>query len=246
MCGIPPVVSRIWAVSWPAAGPRDSAGRLARAGEALPATAAIAAMTASIRNLITASSSFSRSVTPVTPGTPPTLGVTRPARHRPSGHKLSRPPMPQGLPAHRPPAYPGPARQEASTKATGHVPHHPQAQKTPGPARPRQPARYGAARTAAAPEQPAAAKPGPPHSQRHHQRAGRLQQELHDSPKLAILREPRFHRPAPQARRIRRSAARSHTFPSRAVICTTWRVTGQLIGLPHESWLRVVAVGGWR
>src|SRR5215472_8438689 len=69
-------------------------------------------MTASIRNLITVASSFSRSVTPVTPGTPPTLGVTRPARHRPSGHKLSRPPMPQGLPAHRPPAYPGTAPPE--------------------------------------------------------------------------------------------------------------------------------------
>src|SRR5262249_32542250 len=44
------------------------------------------------------------------PGTPPTLGITRPARHRPSGHKLNRPPMPQGLPptAHRPtPAWPG-------------------------------------------------------------------------------------------------------------------------------------------
>src|SRR5262249_42402583 len=33
------------------------------------------------------------------PGTPPTLGITGPVRHRPSGHKLSRPPMPQGLPA---------------------------------------------------------------------------------------------------------------------------------------------------
>src|SRR5262249_57104217 len=32
-------------------------------------------------------------------GTPPTLGITGPVRHRPSGHKLSRPPMPQGLPA---------------------------------------------------------------------------------------------------------------------------------------------------
>src|SRR5215469_9114119 len=39
------------------------------------------------------------SVTPVTPGTPPTLGITRPARHRPRGHKPTRPPMPQGLPA---------------------------------------------------------------------------------------------------------------------------------------------------
>jgi len=32
-------------------------------------------------------------------GTPPTLGITRPVRHRPSGHKLSRPDMPQGLSA---------------------------------------------------------------------------------------------------------------------------------------------------
>src|SRR5262249_58051190 len=65
------------------------------------------------------------SVTPVTPGTPPTLGITRPARHRPRGHKPARPPMPQGLPA------------------------HPQRTTSPGPARPMQPAPYGAARTAA-------------------------------------------------------------------------------------------------
>src|SRR5215468_3516077 len=32
-------------------------------------------------------------------GTPPTLGITRPVRHRPGGHKLSRPDMPQGLSA---------------------------------------------------------------------------------------------------------------------------------------------------
>ena len=133
-------------------------------------------------------------------GTPPTLGITRPARHRPSGHKLSRPPMPQGLPAHRPPAYPGPARQEASTTATGHVPHHPQARvQENAPAQRGQVSQPGTA-----PPEPqqhreplVAAKPGPPRSQRHHERAGRLQPAVPRLPKLAILREPRFGRPAP-------------------------------------------------
>src|SRR5262249_23118824 len=41
----------------------------------------------------------SPSVPPETPGPPPPLGITRPARHRPRGHKPTRPPMPQGLPA---------------------------------------------------------------------------------------------------------------------------------------------------
>src|SRR5215468_3847608 len=98
-------------------------------------------------------------------GTPPTLGITRPARHRPSGHKPSRPPMPQGLSAHRPTAYP--ARREASTMATGHVPQPPPARardnaaqrshvSQPGPAPPeRQQHR----------EQLLATEPGSPRSQ---------------------------------------------------------------------------------
>jgi len=52
-------------------------------------------------------------------GTPPTLGVTRPARHRPSGHKLSRPPIPQGLSAHRPTAYPARPGGRPAARATG-------------------------------------------------------------------------------------------------------------------------------
>src|SRR5262249_45644271 len=65
------------------------------------------------------------SVTLGNPGTAPTLGITRPARHRPSGHKPSRPPMPQGLPA-GPQRPTGPARREArqsqdpAPRAEGH------------------------------------------------------------------------------------------------------------------------------
>src|SRR5262249_8219868 len=70
-----------------------------------------------------------------------------------------------------------PARAEAHTTATGHVPQHPQARArdNAGPARPRQPAQYGAARTAAAPRPAggsrtrAAAQPAPPRTR------GRLQ-----------------------------------------------------------------------
>src|SRR5262249_23469683 len=40
---------------------------------------------------------------------PPTLGITRPVRHRPSGQKLSSPHMPQGLSTHRPNGLPDPA-----------------------------------------------------------------------------------------------------------------------------------------
>src|SRR5215472_9778076 len=173
------------------------------------ATATTPTMTASIRNLITASSLFSRSVTPVTPGTPPTLGITRPARHRPSGHKLSRPPMPQGLSAHRPPAYPGPARQEASTKATSRVTQDPQARVQERPAQrghvsppgtaPREPQQHR--------EEAVVAEPGPPRSQRHHERAGRLQPAVPRLPETD--HSARAEVPAdlpPQARRIRRSA----------------------------------------
>src|SRR5262249_36677667 len=60
-------------------------------------------------------------------GTPPTLGITRPVGHRPNGHKLSRPPMPQGLSTHRPKADQARPGGEANTKAAGHVPQPPQA-----------------------------------------------------------------------------------------------------------------------
>ena len=84
--------------------------------------------------------------------------------------------MPQGLSAPRPPAYP--AWQEARTTATGHVPQHPQAR-----ARENAPAQRGhVSPPGAAPSEPlqhrdqlVAAEPGPPRSQRHHERAGRLQ-----------------------------------------------------------------------
>jgi hypothetical protein len=59
-------------------------------------------------------------------GTSPTLGITRPARHRPSGHKLSRPHMPQGLSAH-PNGLPGPARPEAPRKGGRPRAQHPHA-----------------------------------------------------------------------------------------------------------------------
>src|SRR5215468_3735779 len=59
-------------------------------------------------------------------GTPPTLGITRPARHRPSGHKLNGPYMPQGILA-GPQRPTGPARQQAGTQGAGRVPQDPQA-----------------------------------------------------------------------------------------------------------------------
>src|SRR5262249_16744700 len=112
------------------------------------------------------------------PGTPPTLGTTRPARHRPSGHKLSGPPMPQGLSAGPPAAYParpgrGPTqRRLAACLST----RNRAAQKTPGPARQRRqvsppgtapPNRHSTANSWGWQNQ------GPPRSQRHHERAGR-------------------------------------------------------------------------
>jgi hypothetical protein len=71
-------------------------------------------------------------------GTPPTLGITRPARHRPSGHKPSRPPMPQGLFARRTTAYPArPGRRPTQRRpATCLTTHKRAPKKTPGPARP--------------------------------------------------------------------------------------------------------------
>src|SRR5215472_12098220 len=132
-------------------------------------------------------------------GMPPTLGITRPARHRPSGHKLSRPPMPRGLSAHpQRPTRPGPA--EANTTATGHVPQHPQAR-----AQENAPAQRGhVSQPGTVPPEPqqhreplVAAEPGPPRSQRRHERAGRPQPGVPRLPKLAILREPTNHWPAP-------------------------------------------------
>ena len=126
-------------------------------------------------------------------GTPPTLGITRPVRHRPSGHKLSRPPMPQGLSAHRPTAYPArPGRRPTQRRPAACLSTRNRASnKTPGPARPSQPAQYGAARTAAARRTAGgsrtrtAAQPAPPRTRRPPP-AG----QLRDSPKPAILHEP--------------------------------------------------------
>jgi len=107
------------------------------------------------------------------PGTPPTLGITRSARHRPSGHKLSRPPMPQGLSAHPNGLQARPGRRPARRRPAACLSTHKRApKKTPGPARPFQPARYGAARTPAAPRTGggsrtrAAAQPAPPRTRR--------------------------------------------------------------------------------
>ena len=46
-------------------------------------------------------------------------------------------------------------------------------------------------------EQLVVAEPGPPRSQRHHERAGPTAGQFHDSPKPAILCEPANRRPAP-------------------------------------------------
>ena len=130
---------------------------------------------------------------------PPTLGITRPARHRPSGHKLSRPPMPQGLSAcPQRPTRPGPARGQ-------HNGDRPRA-SAPASARPRnRPAQRSLfSQPGTAPpelqqyrDQPVAAEPGPPRSQRHHERAGRPQPPVPRLPKLAILRQPINRRPCP-------------------------------------------------
>ena len=133
-------------------------------------------------------------------GTPLTLGITRPVRHRPSGHKLSRPPMPQGLSAHRPTAYQGrPGRMPAQRRLAACPSTRKRApKKTPGPAWLLQPARYGAARTAAARRTAGgsrtrtAAQPALPRTRRPPP-AG----QFRDSPKLVIMCEPRFRRPGP-------------------------------------------------
>src|SRR5215469_4440634 len=67
-------------------------------------------------------------------GTPPTLGITRPARHRPSGHKLTRPPMPQGLSAHpQGPTWPGPAGGPHNGDRPRASPPQARAQEAPRP-----------------------------------------------------------------------------------------------------------------
>jgi len=119
-------------------------------------------------------------------GTPPTLGITRPVRHRPSGHKPSRPHMPQGVSAGPPTAYRARAGRTPAQRrpAAGFSTHKRASNKTPGPARPSQPARYGAARTAAARRTAGgsrtrtAAPPAPPRTRRPPP-AG----QVHDSPK---------------------------------------------------------------
>jgi len=112
--------------------------------------------------------------------------------------------MPQGLPAHRPTAYP--ARPEAHTKATGHVPQHPQAR-----AQENAPAQRGhVSQRGTAPPEPQQ-HPNNWRQQNQDRRAASAttnapaasSRQFHDSPQLAILREPSFRRPAPQARRIR-------------------------------------------
>ena len=109
--------------------------------------------------------------TPVTPARQPTLGITRPVRHRPSGHKLSRPHMPQGLSA-------GPQRPTQPGLAGGQqLGDWPRA-SAPASARPRKrPLQCGqVSPPGTVPlepqqrrEQLVVAEPGPPRSQRHHE-----------------------------------------------------------------------------
>src|SRR5215470_7228660 len=110
---------------------------------------------------------FPRSVAPVTP-----RHATHARNHPPGPASAKRPQADQATYAARP-IRPPPnglqARPEVSTKAAGHVPQHPQprGQENARPARPFQPARYGAARTAAAPRtaggsRTRTAQPAPP------------------------------------------------------------------------------------
>src|SRR6516164_1441057 len=105
--------------------------------------------------------------------------ATHARNHRPGPASAERPQAEQATYAARPirpPSSAYPARQQAGTKATGRVPQHPQA-------RGHENARPGAAffsQPGTAPpeleqhrDQLAAAEPGPPRSQRHHERVGR-------------------------------------------------------------------------
>ena len=92
--------------------------------------------------------------------------------------------MPQGLSAGRPTAYrPGPAgRQHKGDRPSASDPQA-RLQKTPGPVRPCQPAGPAPLEPPQHGEQLVAAEPGPPRSQRHHERAGRLQQNRSTTPR---------------------------------------------------------------
>ena len=99
--------------------------------------------------------------------------------------------MPQGLSAGPPTAYQArPGRRPAQTRMAACLStRNRAAKKTPGPARPVQPAQYGAARTAAGPRTAGGSKPrtaarlAPPPTRRPPP-AG----QFHDSPKLAMVR----------------------------------------------------------
>src|SRR5262249_48890301 len=135
-------------------------------------------------------------------GTPPTLGITRPAWHRPSGHKLSRPPMPQGLSAHPPTAYPArPGGRPAQRRPAARLTTRKRAPgKTPRPAPPfaasplrarRRQNRSTAANSRGQQHQARrAASPTTTASAASSRTDPRL-------PELAILREPTNRRPAP-------------------------------------------------
>jgi len=115
--------------------------------------------------------------------------------------------MPQGLSAYRPTAYP--ARPEASTRATGHVPQRPQAR-----------AQENARTSAAFSASPVRRRPSP---QQHPNNRWQQNQDRRAAsattnapaassrtvprlPKLATLCKPTTRTPAPQARRIRLGA----------------------------------------
>src|SRR5215471_3929223 len=76
-------------------GPRNPVTTPGRTTKSSPLTASLSPY----RLLRFSTSIIACSLPSVTPGTRPTLGITRPARHRPRGHKPTGPPMPQGLPA---------------------------------------------------------------------------------------------------------------------------------------------------
>jgi hypothetical protein len=138
--------------------------------------------------------------------------------------------MPQGLSAHRPTAYPArPGRRPTQRRPAACLSTRNRASnKAPGPARPSQPAQYGAARTAAARRTAGgsrtrtAAQPAAPRAHRPPP-AG----QFHDSPKLAIRCEPTNRRPAPSGTPY---PARSGPLDARATLAMPqllWQDTGR-------------------
>src|SRR5215472_3281364 len=109
--------------------------------------------------------------------------------------------MPQGLPALRPTAY------QARPAGGQHKGDWPRASGPtsvrPGPARPLQPARYGAARAPAAPRTAGGSRTrGRRAASATTNAPAASSKTVPRLPKLAILREPRFRRPAPSGHAV--------------------------------------------